>query len=84
MSEILCVSIFVIICSSNFNIKCVHHTMKIPKTPICAITIVYVMETFHKFFQAFSNMWTLLYALANDFNALLLTMDITTMEARET
>jgi hypothetical protein len=58
--------------------------MKIPKTPICAITIVYVMETFHKFFQAFSNMWTLLYALANDFNALLLTMDITTMEARET
>jgi hypothetical protein len=77
MSEILCVSTFDIICSSNFNIKCVHHTMKIHKTPICVITIIYAMETFHKFFQAFSNMWTLLYTLVNDLNGLLLTMDLT-------
>jgi hypothetical protein len=62
--------------------KCVHHTMKVPKTSICVITIVYVMETFHKFFSSISNMWTLLYALANDLNALL-TMDLTTMEARK-
>jgi len=66
MREILCVSTFDIICSSNFNIKCVHHTMKIHKTPICVITIVYAMEAFHKFFQAFSNMWTLLYTLVNE------------------
>ncbi len=30
MSEILCVSTFDIICTSNFNTKCVQYTTKIP------------------------------------------------------
>ncbi len=28
-NEILCVSIFYILCNSSFDSKCVHHTMKI-------------------------------------------------------